>query len=146
LDSVVCLSPPCVDGALRTLDLARLAVCVFLAILFLQSGIDKIVDRKGNVEWLTGHFSKSPLASQVIPMLSVITVIEVSAGALSAVGALMMLFTGARTIAALGALLAVTALLMLFFGQRIAKDYTGAAALVPYFIAAAGGLALMGMP
>lgn len=119
---------------------------VFLAILFLQSGIDKIVDRKGNVEWLTGHFSKSPLASQVIPMLSVITVIEVSAGALSAVGALMMLFTGARTIAALGALLAVTALLMLFFGQRIAKDYTGAAALVPYFIAAAGGLALMGIP
>jgi len=34
--------------------------------------------------------------------------------------------------AALGALLAVTAILMLVFGQRLAKDYAGAAALVPY--------------
>ena len=33
----------------------------FLAILFLQSGIDKIVDRRGNFEWLKGHFAKSPL-------------------------------------------------------------------------------------
>jgi len=24
----------------------------FLAVLFLQSGIDKIVDRRGNLEWL----------------------------------------------------------------------------------------------
>src|SRR6478672_7008858 len=89
----------------------------FLAILFLQSGIDKIVDRKGNLEWLSGHFAKSPLASMVVPMVGVITVIEVAAGALSAAGALALLFTGSRTLAALGALLAVTALLMLFFGQ-----------------------------
>jgi hypothetical protein len=146
LKSLVCLTPPCVDGALTTLDLARLAVAAFLAILFLQSGIDKIVDRKGNLEWLSGHFAKSPLASMVVPMVGVITVIEVAAGALSAAGMFALLFTGSRTLAALGALLAVTALLMLFFGQRIAKDYAGAAALVPYFIVAVGGVALMGMP
>jgi len=123
-----------------------MAVSALLAILFLQSGIDKIVDRKGNIEWLTGHFAKSPLASQVVPMVGVITVIEVAAGALSASGAVMLLVTGSRTLAALGALLAVTAILMLFFGQRIAKDYAGAAALVPYFIVASGGLFLMGVP
>jgi hypothetical protein len=32
---------------------------------------------------------------------------------------------------------------MLFFGQRIAKDYVGAAALVPYFILSAGTVLLM---
>lgn len=146
MESVVCLAPPCVDGALTTLDLMRLAVAALLAILFLQSGIDKIVDRKGNVEWLTGHFAKSFLASQVVPMLSVITVIEVAAGALSALGVPVLIVTGSRTPAALGALLAVSAILMLFFGQRVAKDYAGAAALVPYFILAIGGLGLMGIP
>jgi hypothetical protein len=124
----------------------RVAVAAFLAILFLQSGIDKIVDRKGNVEWLTGHFAKSPLASWVLPMLGIITVVEVAAGACSALGALALILTGSRTLAALGTLLAVTALLMLFFGQRMAKDYAGAAGLVPYFILASCGLGLMGIP
>lgn len=146
MDSLVCLAPPCVEGSLTTLDLVRLAVAALLAILFLQSGIDKVVDRKGNVEWLTGHFSKSFLRSQVVPMLSVITVIELAAGALSAVGLFVMLFTGNRLPAALGALLSVVALLMLFFGQRVAKDYAGAGALIPYFILTLGGLGLMGMP
>ena len=146
MDSVVCFAPPCVDGVLTALDLVRLAVAAFLAILFLQSGVDKIVDRKGNVEWLTGHFAKSPLASQVLPMLGIVTGVEVCAGALSAVGVPVLLFTGNRIPAALGAGLAVLAILMLFFGQRIAKDYAGAAALVPYFILASGGLYLMGLP
>jgi hypothetical protein len=146
VESFICLAPPCVDGALTTLDLVRAAVCAFLAIVFLQSGIDKIVDRKGNVEWLTGHFSKSPLAALVMPMLAVITVVEISAGLLSAIGVPVLLFTGSRTVAALGALLAVTAILMLVFGQRLAKDYAGAAALVPYFILASTGLGLMSIP
>jgi hypothetical protein len=33
-----------------------------------------------------------------------------------------------------GSLLSAITLLMLFFGQRVAKDYAGAATLVPYFI------------
>jgi hypothetical protein len=32
------------------------------------------------------------------------------------------------------AVCSAVSLLMLFFGQRMAKDYAGAAALVPYFI------------
>ena len=146
MESVVCLAPPCVDGALTTLDLVRLAVAAALAILFLQSGIDKIVDRKGNVDWLTGHFAKSPLASLVLPMLGIITLVEVAAGLLSGLGILTLVFTGSRTLATLGALLSVAALLMLFFGQRMAKDYAGAAALIPYFILASSGLGLMGIP
>ena len=45
--------------------LLRIFVSLFLAILFLQSGIDKVVDRRGNLEWLKGHFAKSPLAGMV---------------------------------------------------------------------------------
>jgi hypothetical protein len=32
---------------------------------------------------------------------------------------------------------------MLFFGQRVAKDYVGAAVLVPYFILCVGAVLLM---
>jgi hypothetical protein len=57
-----------------------------------------------------------------------------------------MLLSGDRTLALFGVALSVLALLMLFFGQRMAKDYAGAAGLVPYFVVACGGLALMGLP
>ena len=124
----------------------RLGVSAFHAILFLQSGLDKVVDRAGNVSWLTGHFAKSPLASIVVPMLSVLTLVELAAGALSAVGAVLLLVDGTRLIAALGALLSMVALLMLFFGQRMAKDYGGASGLVPYFVVAVLSIGLMGAP
>src|SRR5436305_1268829 len=51
----------------------QILVSVFLAILFLQSGVDKIVDRRGNTEWLTSHFSKSVFAGMVSLLLSVLT-------------------------------------------------------------------------
>jgi hypothetical protein len=146
LDSFVCLAPPCLDGVLTSFDLMRIGVSVFHAILFLQSGIDKIVDRAGNMSWLTGHFSKSPLAGVVGPMLSLITLIEIAAGALSAVGAVLLLVDGSRVIAALGAVLSMIALLMLFFGQRMAKDYAGAGGLVPYFLVAVLSIGLLGLP
>ena len=118
-------------------------VSAFLAILFLQSGIDKVVDRKGNLAWLTGHFAKSPLASGVSPMLTVITILEVAAGILSGVGSALVVLTNNSTVAFYGALLAGVALTALFFGQRIAKDYPGAAALVPYFLLVLAGIYIL---
>lgn len=146
MDSFVCLVPPCADGAFNSFDLMRVAVSAFHAILFLQSGIDKIVDRAGNVSWLRGHFAKSPLAGLVVPMLGLLTLVELAAGVLSALGAIMLVVDGSRGIAAFGAALAMSALLMLFFGQRMAKDYGGAAGLVPYFVVAVLGVGLMGAP
>src|SRR5207244_13610539 len=66
--------------------LLQILVSAFLAILFLQSGIDKLVDRRGNLEFLRGHFSKSPLAGMVPILVTLITVLEVAAGVLSAIG------------------------------------------------------------
>jgi hypothetical protein len=113
---------------------------LFLAILFLQSGIDKLIDFRGNQGYLMNHFDKSPLRGVVTPMLVVITIIEVSAGVLCAVGVLELLVLGVARIAFWGIAVAAVAFTSLFLGQRLAKDYTGAAILVPYFL-----LALVGM-
>src|SRR6267378_675251 len=114
--------------------LLQIFASAFLAILFLQSGIDKIVDRRGNLEWLTGHFAKSPLAAIVPVLLIAITILELAAGALSALGCVLLIFLQDATVAFYGAVIATVAILALFFGQRIAKDYAGAAVLVPYFL------------
>ena len=112
----------------------QILASAFLAILFLQSGIDKIIDRRGNFEWLKGHFAKSPLAGIVSALLICITILEIAAGALSAVGCVLVILLKDSTIAFYGAILSAAAVMALFFGQRIAKEYAGAAVLVPYFL------------
>ncbi len=121
------------DGATYFL---QVLVSAFLAILFLQSGIDKIVDRRGNLEWLKGHFAKSPLAGIVPLMVTAITILEIVAGALSAIGCALIIFSRNSTLAFYGAIVSAISIIALFFGQRMAKDYAGAAVLVPYFLLA----------
>ena len=123
----------------------QVLISAFLAILFLQSGIDKVIDRRGNLEWLKGHFAKSPLAGMVPLMVTVITIMEVAAGALSAVGCLLIFFRRDSTLAFYGAVTAAFAILALFFGQRMAKDYPGAATLVPYFLLTLAAIYLLAM-
>lgn len=131
-------------GILSSPDaLARFLVTAFFAIAFLQSAFDKIVDREGNLGWLTGHFKDSPLAGQVPLLLTLLTFLELGAGAVCALGVLVTDFSlGGWTIAAVGVMLSGLALLALFLGQRMAKDYAGAAVLAAYFAVAAIGLAL----
>ena len=112
----------------------QILVSAFLAILFLQSGLDKIVDRAGNLEWLNGHFAKSPLGGMVPLLLTILTILETAAGTLSALGCLLLILANNALIALLGAILSAFSILALFFGQRAVKDYAGAAVLVPYFL------------
>src|SRR5216683_34222 len=95
------------------LFLLQILVSAFLAILFLQSGIDKIADRQGNLEWLKGHFAKSPLAGMVPLMVTAITFLEVAAGALSAIGCALIIFSHNSTIAFYGAIVSAIAILAL---------------------------------
>jgi hypothetical protein len=114
--------------------LMQILASAFLAILFLQSGLDKTVDRRGNLEWLRGHFSKTPFAGTVPLLLTVLTIFEVAAGAMSAVGCVLVIVLRDSTVAFCGAVTSSVAIIALFFGQRITKDYAGAAVLVPYFL------------
>ena len=115
-------------------NIPALLAAVFTAILFLQSGLDKVFDWKGNLEFITGHFSKTFLAPTVPIMFASITLMEVATGVLSAVGAIYFFVTGSTVLIFYAGVLGALSITALFFGQRIAKDYPGAAVLVPYFL------------
>jgi diacylglycerol kinase len=117
-----------------TIVLLQILVSVFLAILFLQSAVDKVVDRTGNLQWLSGHFAKSPLCGSVPLLLTLIMILEMIAGILSALGSVILLLRHNSLLSFYGAIVSAIAILALFFGQRMAKDYAGAAILVPYFL------------
>ncbi len=126
--------------------LMRIFVSAFLAILFLQSGIDKVVDRRGNLELLRGHFAKSPLAGVVPALATAITILELAAGVLSGIGCFTVIFLRDSTVAFYGAVISAVAVIALFFGQRMAKDYAGAAVLVPYFLLTLVAIYLLAQP
>ncbi len=131
------------QNLLNPIHFSQLLTALFLAILFLQSGLDKVFNFGDNLGWLTGHFSKTPFRGQVKMMLITITITEVAAGVLALLGAGQIVLNGEKTFAMYGAQLATLNIAMLFFGQRIAKDYPGAASLVPYFIVCIGEILLL---
>lgn len=115
-------------------NLPALFGALFLAILFIQSGLDKVFDWKGNLGWLTGHFEKTFIGGMVPVMLGTLTVIELATGVLSATGLIYFLVTGSTVLIFWAAVIGAASFCALFFGQRLAKDYPGAAVLVPYFL------------
>jgi len=127
---------PSLNASSGTIFILQILASAFLAILFLQSGIDKVVDRRGNLEFLQGHFAKSPLAGMVPLLATVITILEIASCALSAIGCALIILSREPTVAFYGAVISAISITALFFGQRMAKDYAGAAVLVPYFLLA----------
>jgi len=116
---------------------------IFWSVLFLQSGLDKLINWSGNLEWLTGHFSQSLFSGAVPFLLFFLTFSELAAGFFSAVGIVWYICFKSVLVCQIGSILSCISLLMLFFGQRVAKDYPGAASLVPYFLAAIFNLWLL---
>ncbi len=112
----------------------KIFTTAFTAILFLQSSLDKIFNYKDNLSYFRSHFKNSLLAPLTPLLLPVITLLESLAGCLSGIGLVLLILQAEESIAIWGHLAAVTAIIALFFGQRLAKDYAGAAALVPYFL------------
>jgi uncharacterized membrane protein YphA (DoxX/SURF4 family) len=115
-------------------NLPALSGSLFLAILFIQSGLDKVFDRKGNLDWLTGHFQKTFVAGTVPLMLTAITIGELVTGFLSAAGIVYFFAVESTAVIFYATAVGAATFCALFFGQRIAKDYPGAAVLVPYFL------------
>jgi hypothetical protein len=82
--------------------------------------------------------------SMVPLMLGLLTLIELAAGLLSGIGFLALIFAHESTIAFYGAIVSAIAIIALFFGQRMAKEYAGAAILIPYFLVTLVGIYLLG--
>ena len=120
-----------------------LFLLLFLAITFIQSGVDKILDWKGNISWLKSHFSKTFMAGMVPLNLSVILIMEILAGVLCVLGIYKIVKNNDSTFALYGVILSCITLLLLLFGQRIAKDYDGARTIVIYFVPAIFALFLL---
>ena len=125
-----------VDGP----TLLQLLITLFVAILFIQSGLDKLFNWKAEQAYYKDHFKKTILKSSVPLLMPVITISELAAGFLCGVGFLTLLLSGNQDLGFLGLLLAALSIIQLFFGQRIAKDFEGAATLVPYFLLTIAGL------
>ncbi len=129
---------------LRPPLLATLFALAFFGVCFLQSGLDKVTDRKGNLDWLSPHFAKSPFRGIVPLLLSVLTLLEVGSGTACS-AAIVSVLAGGPAWAATGALsLVCLTLLCLFAGQRLSKDYVGAAVLAGYSAVALLGLMASG--
>lgn len=116
------------------LDLISSLIGIFISIALLQSGIDKVLDRKGNLSWLSDHFSDTILNKKVPLLLLIVTIIELLSGFLLFLGALYNIIISNSDLLILGFLTSSINFIFLFFGQRVAKDYDGAAVIVNYFI------------
>ncbi|WP_181369545.1 DoxX family protein [Flavobacterium album] len=113
---------------------AIIIILAFLAITFIQSGYDKVTDWKGNLEWLKGHFSQTPIRNMVPQALFLILALEVLSGAFAVIGIIEILVNEGDQFPIVAGILSAVTLLFLLLGQRMAKDYDGARTIVIYFI------------
>ena len=112
---------------------AELLILLFLIVTFLQSGIDKLVDWKGNVSFITEHFKSSPLKRGVPFLLSIVLILEIIASLCMVYGIYELLSEGTNFYALIGIELSALTLIFLLIGQRLAKDYAGSMSLAVYF-------------
>ena len=116
------------------LVLCQILIAVFISIAFLQSGIDKIIDRTGNIEFFNVHFENTFLKSFTSFLLSILTILELLGSATLVYGIYYSFVMRTTLWIFYGFVVVAMTIIFLFAGQRIAKDYLGAADLVPYFI------------
>lgn len=124
-------------------NIPELLILVFILITFLQSGLDKLFDWKGNVGWLKGHFGETFLKGTVPLLVGVIMVIEIITGILAIAGIYTLAANNSTTLGLAAAVLGAITLLMLLFGQRVAKDYAGAFTITGYFMVVIFGIYLL---
>ncbi|WP_299259119.1 DoxX family protein [uncultured Aquimarina sp.] len=120
--------------------IVSITILLFLLITFLQSGIDKIMDWKGNLSWLKEHFSATFMAEMVPLLLSIVLILEIITAILCILGIYQLIADGGIRYASEAMFSGCFTLIMLLFGQRVAKDYQGALTITCYFIVAVFGL------
>ena len=122
--------------------IAFLFVLTFFLIVFLQSGLDKVYDYKGNLSFLNtllgGFFSSSLITLALVS----VTILELTSGLLCLLGILDVVFNDSNLTGLIGLIVGSFALLVLLFGQRVSKNYDGAKTIAVYFILAVIGLSL----
>jgi hypothetical protein len=109
-------------------------ILVFFCIVFGQSGLDKALNFKEELSFLTSHFEKTILRNAVPLMLVAIMLLEIATALISLIAITEIYRVHYFGFAKIAGLLGASSLLCLLLGQRIAKDYTGAMTIVVYLI------------
>ncbi|MCS5659954.1 MAG: hypothetical protein NZ842_06080 [Dehalococcoidia bacterium] len=115
-------------------------ISLFIGIIMTQSGLDKIFNWEGELDFMTEKFSKTIIANFSTFGLIQVTILETLSGLLSLLGSIMTLFYDDESYGIMGLILAAVSFCVLMAGQRISKDYEGSAVLVPYFLLTMIGL------
>ena len=118
----------------NAIEIVQILSSIFFSIVFFQSGIDKIVDRKGNLNFFESHFKNTLFYKVHSQALTILLFFELVAASLCAYGCLYSIIYKHTGFILYGLLVASFVLLSLLLGQRIAKDYIGAADITIYFI------------
>jgi hypothetical protein len=122
--------------------LLKSLLLLFPAVIFLQSGLDKVFKLDENKTYIRAVFARTFLKPLSDMMFYMLLVIELLIGALAIAGIFLLVFQSQATVGYYTFLLSAVTLTFLLAGQRIARDYVGAAGLVPYLIVAFFGLYL----
>ena len=121
-----------------------LFVLAFLSIVFIQSGLDKIINWKGNLEFTSSTLSSKIPSFLVVFALFVVLILETFGGFASLGGIIELIFCKDQYLwAQIGISSCSSALLILLLGQRISQNYVDAKTIVIYFIVALIGLTLV---
>ena len=118
----------------NAIEIVQVLSSIFFAIVFFQSGIDKVIDRKENINFFENHFKNTLFHKIHTQALTVLMFSELIAASLCTYGFLYSVFYRNTDFIFYGLLVTSFVLLLLLFGQRIAKDYVGAADITIYFI------------
>jgi putative oxidoreductase len=116
------------------LVLCQILIAVFFIITFIQSGLDKVIDRRGNIVFFRDHFLNSFLKNYTSIALTFLTLLELICGLVLIYGVYFSFNERTTLWIFYGFVICAFNLIFLFLGQRIAKDYVGASDLVPYII------------
>jgi len=114
----------------------------FFSIVFIQSGLDKVFNKKENLSFLYELLGKVFSKNLILVAFYSITLLEVASGFLCLIGALEIIFYGSSALGYWGLIVGALALLILLFGQRMSQNYDGAKTITIYFILAVFGISL----
>ncbi|MBM3399922.1 MAG: DoxX family membrane protein [Bacteroidetes bacterium] len=115
---------------------------LFPAVIFLQSGLDKLFKMEGNKTYILSVFKKTFLKPISGTLFYLLMILELACGMMAITGFFTLVSRDDETIGYFTFLLSVITLTGLLAGQRIACDYAGAAGIIPYLILAFLGLYL----
>jgi putative oxidoreductase len=132
----------CYIASMDKMMVLQCLLLLFPAVIFLQSGLDKAFKLGDNKAYILSVFENTFLKPISGILFFLLLILELGCGIIAVAAIVLLTSKGEYTIGYYTFLLSVITLTGLLAGQRIARDYAGAAGIMPYLILAFLGLYL----